>query len=242
MWGYWGFYSSKRLASLPWYRSLFLMGIPLNSPKRDGQDFFLKRRSSLTCVSSGILFVLGFLFSLGFYDDSGVCSKYFQSRVSAVPWAYPLSAHGLGSVRPNLTKVRHAIFLLLQLPLHPMGSSCLSGWTNGVTVQYSGGWRISKRTTRTTPIPDKLWSNYDARHVLLFDWFFPLIDASLRLPCTSYIYITLLLSYFSIFNWNILSKRYRQPCQRAIRSIAVPVINTTIVLHLFTDLVSILFS
>ena len=109
------------MASLPWCRSLFLMRIPLNSPKRDGQDFFLKRRSSLTCISSGILFVLGFLFSLRFYDDSGVCSKYFQSRVSAVPWAYPLSAHGLGSVRPNLMKVRHAIFLLLQLPPSPYG-------------------------------------------------------------------------------------------------------------------------
>jgi len=66
------------------------------------------------CISSEILFVLRLLFSLGFYDDSGVCSKYFQSRISAVPWAYPLSAHGLGSIRPNLTKVRHAIFLLLQ--------------------------------------------------------------------------------------------------------------------------------
>ena len=33
-------------------------------------------------VSSGILLVLGFLFSLGFYDDSGVCSKYSPSRAS----------------------------------------------------------------------------------------------------------------------------------------------------------------
>ena len=27
-----------------------------------------------------------------------------------MPWAYPLSAHGLGSVRSNITKVRHANF------------------------------------------------------------------------------------------------------------------------------------
>ena len=73
--------------------------------------------------------MLGLLFSLRFYDDSGVCSKYFQSRVSAVPWAYPLSAHGLGSIRPNLTKVRHAIFLLLQLPPSPYGS-VMPKWTD----------------------------------------------------------------------------------------------------------------
>ena len=35
-------------------------------------------------VSSGIPFAQGFLFSLGFYDDSGVGSKYSSSRVFAV--------------------------------------------------------------------------------------------------------------------------------------------------------------
>ena len=62
-------------------------------------------------VSSGILFVLGL----------SVCRKYFPSEVSAIPWAYHLSAHGHGSVRPNLMKV-HAIFLPLQLPSSPHGS------------------------------------------------------------------------------------------------------------------------
>ena len=35
-------------------------------------------------VSSGIPFVLKFLFSLGFYDDLGVGSKYSSFRVFAV--------------------------------------------------------------------------------------------------------------------------------------------------------------
>ena len=38
----------------------------------------------LVRVSFGIPFVLGFLFSLGFYDDSGVGSKYSSSRAFAV--------------------------------------------------------------------------------------------------------------------------------------------------------------
>ena len=67
------------MASIPWCRNIFLIGIPLNNPKCNGQDFSLQRRSSLTCASFGVLLVLGFLFPLGFYDDLSVCSKYLKS-------------------------------------------------------------------------------------------------------------------------------------------------------------------
>ena len=66
-------------------------------------------------VSSGIPFAQGFLFSLGFYDDSGVGSKYFPSRVFAVsihngrlhklglpfigPWTWIRQAHLIGLVK-----------------------------------------------------------------------------------------------------------------------------------------------
>ena len=139
-------------------------------------------------------------------------------------------------------KVRHEIFLPLQLPPSPYGSVTLEWTDQWGDGSIFWGWRISKRTTRTTPTPNRLLSNYDAQHVSFFDWIFPRIEASLRLLCISYIYITLHLSHFSIFNWNILSKRYRQPCQKVIRSIPVPIINSTVVFHLFIDLVSILFS
>ena len=64
--------------------------------------------------------MLGFLFPLGFYDDSVVCSKYFRLGFFPVPWAYPLSAHGLGSVRPNLMKVHHSKFYPFSWHLHLM--------------------------------------------------------------------------------------------------------------------------
>ena len=127
-----------------------------------------------------------------------------------------------------------------------MGLSTLSGRTNWVTVQSSGdddskfwwrfkvlgmmdqgpvGWRIQYRCHELYPCHDRLsGSNYDAWHMSLFDWIFPWIEASLRLPCTSSIYITRLLSHFSIFSWNTLSERYRHPCQKAICLVAVPVI------------------
>jgi len=57
-----------------------------------------------------------------------------------------------------------------------------------------------------------------------------------------YIYISHFPSFISLlFNQIILLERHRQPCQTEIRPIAIPVIDTTVVLHLFTDLVSIFF-
>ena len=53
-------------------------------------------------VSFGIPFMLGFLFSLGFYDDSGMDSKYFSFRVFAVSiHDGPLHKLGLLSVDPR---------------------------------------------------------------------------------------------------------------------------------------------
>ena len=72
-----------------------------------------------------------------------------------------------------------------------MGPLKLSGRTNGVTVRYSRFDGAKKRTMHTAPIPDRLLSIYDVRHMPFFDWTFPWIEASLHLPCTSYIYITL---------------------------------------------------
>ena len=53
-----------------------------------------------------------------------------------------------------------------------------------------------------------------------------------------HIYIYIYISHFSsfispLFGSNILSKRHRQPCQRAIHQIAVPIIDTIVELHLF---------
>ena len=126
------------------------------------------------------------------------------------------------------------IFTLFSCPLHPVGSSSFSGRTRGVTVQGSRddsskayGSMVSIRMPWTTPTPDRLSkSNYDAWHVSLFDWILPRIEASLCLPCTSSINITLFLSHFSIFSWNTLSERFRHPCQRPLHSIVVSVINT----------------
>ena len=98
-------------------------------------------------------------------------------------------------------------FLPLQLPPSPYGPSCLSGRSNRVTVQYSWGWRFKvlgvdgfqRGWRELRSFVDRLSSIYEIRHVSLFDWIFPQIEASLRLPCISYIYIYIYISHFSSF-------------------------------------------
>ena len=126
------------------------------------------------------------------------------------------------------------IFTLFSCPLHPMGSSSVSRRTRGVTIQGSGddgskacGSTISMRMPWTTPTPDSLsGSHYDAWHVSLFNWILPRIEASLHLPCTSSINISVFLSHFSIFRRNTLSECNRHLCQRPLHSVAISVINT----------------
>ena len=126
------------------------------------------------------------------------------------------------------------IFTLFSCPLHLMGSSTLSGRTRGVTVQNfeddgskAYGSTVSMRMPWTAPTPDRLsGSHYDVWHVSLFDWILSQIEASLHLPCTSSINISICPSHFFIFSWNTLSERNRHPCQRPLRSVAISVINT----------------
>ena len=126
------------------------------------------------------------------------------------------------------------IFTLFSCPLHPMGSSTLSGRTRGVMVQSYGdegskacGSTVSMRMPWTAPMPNRLSrSHYDAWHVSLYDWILPRIEVSLRLPFTSSINISICLSHFSIFCWNTLSERNRYPCQRQLRPVDISIINT----------------
>ena len=210
LWGYWDFYCSGRLTSLPWCRILFLIGILLHHPKRDEQDISLKRRSSLMCVSSRILFVLGFHLSWGL----NVCRKYFNIvlvRIGLFSFIGPWIVELLGPFHGWSVNLE---FYPLQLPPHPMGSSPLSRRTRGVTFQGSGGddsksrgWRfkiygmtVLIRTHELyPPLTSCQETIYDAWHVSSFHWILSRIEASLWLPCTSSINITLLLSHFYIF-------------------------------------------
>ena len=105
----------------------------------------------------------------------------------------------------------------------------ISAWTVtsliGMTVempskrwhsQWDDGWKDKSSGIQSF---DKLSrSIYGARHVLLFGWFLSRIEASLRLPCTSPIKITLLSLISLLFAENILSERARHPCQRSVHS------------------------
>ena len=92
-------------------------------------------------VSSGILFVLGLR----------ACRKNFPFRVFAIPWAYPLSAHGHGSVRPNLMKV-HAIFL-------PSSVAPFTPWVRQPWVEGPIGWRfkVLGMTIQSSDDDSKFW-------------------------------------------------------------------------------------
>ena len=137
---------------------------------------------SLTRVSFGILLALGFWFPLGFYWISNVYNKYFKSCQALD--SHLLPAHGLGSIRPNVAKVRHANFNPFSCPLHPMVRHDLGGRTSRVTVQYYLGltvqdywsWRLkilevdgSSRGHELRSFVDRLSSIYEACHVSLFD-------------------------------------------------------------------------
>ena len=95
------------------------------------------------------------------------------------------------------------------------------------------GMTVSIRTCELyPPLTGCSEAIYDARHVSSFHWILSRIEASLWLSCTSSINITLLLSFFSIFCWNILSECICRTCQRPPRSVVVSVIN---ILPLFTN-------
>ena len=128
---------------------------------------------------------------------------------SCTYWACPLLAHRCGTVRPISWRSVNLDFCPLQLPLHPMGLTSLSRRTHGVKVQGSGddgskacGSTVSIQIPWTVSTPDRLFgSHYVAWHMSLFHWILSQIEASLHLPCTSSINITLFLSHFSSFCW-----------------------------------------
>ena len=92
---YCSFYSRRKSDSLPWTRSLFLMGIPLSNPKRDGhflvEGINARIFRNVPCAR--------FLVSL---ETTRARQEY---GTALGHWALPLPAHGLGSVRPNVVKV-----------------------------------------------------------------------------------------------------------------------------------------
>ena len=104
-------------------------------------------------------------------------------------------------------KVRHANFYPFSCPLHPMVRHALVDGPIGWRFNILWGLRFTVLGVDGSPrgrhelrsFIDRLSSIYEVRHVSLFDWIFPRIEVSLHLPCMSYIYITLLLFYFSTF-------------------------------------------
>ena len=61
--------------------------------------------------------MLGFLFSLGFYDDSGVCSKYFPSRGFAIS-THDGPLHKLGLLSANPRTRIHQTHLIRPVKLY----------------------------------------------------------------------------------------------------------------------------
>ena len=120
------------------------------------------------------------------------------------------------------------------------------GWRS--KIDYAGDWRLfmltvedclcwqlktlevddSSRGHELRTYVDRLSSIYEACHVSLFDWILYRIEASLRLPCISHIYNTLLLPHFYTFQ----PKTYCQSAivnpVRALRRTSVPVNYTTV--------------
>ena len=59
-----------------------------------------------------------------------------------MPWAYLLLTHGLGSVRPNIMKVRYANFYPFSCPLHPMVGHAWVDGPIGWRFNILWGWRF----------------------------------------------------------------------------------------------------
>ena len=137
------------------------------------------------CVSSRILFVLGFHLSwdsmVAKYVSQVFPIRVFGCHVGArsilvasiyagsvhnrpcTSWAYPLSAHGCRTVRPISWRFVNLDFYPLHLPLHPMGPSSFRGRTHGVAFQGLGddsskacGSTVSIQILWTVHIPNKL--------------------------------------------------------------------------------------
>ena len=86
LWGYWGFYSSRRLTSLPWCRNLFLIEIHLNSLKRDGQDiFFIKNTFINACIFRNP-HCARIPFTLGFYGGQVCVASISHLEFLAATW------------------------------------------------------------------------------------------------------------------------------------------------------------
>ena len=149
------------------------------------------------CVSSGILFLLGFHLS----RDLSVCHKYFNTALVRIgllssigPWIVELSS-------PSYRDPSTYSFVLFNCPF--------TLWVRHLRVEGPMGWQfkiqgmtVSTQTRELYPpltgCPENI---YYAWHVSCFHWILSRIEASLRLPCTSPINITPLLSHFSIFCW-----------------------------------------
>ena len=97
---------------------------------------------------------------------------------------------------------------------------------NGVTVeiyseQWRGSWDDGSGRMRSSGVQssDKLSRGiYGVRHVSFLDWFVSRIEASLRLPCTSFIKTNTLPLISLLFTENTLSKWVHHLCQRSVRS------------------------
>ena len=97
---------------------------------------------------------------------------------------------------------------------------------SGVTVEIISGrwqslWDDGSRRMKSSGVQnsDKLSRGiYGVRHVSFLDWLVSQIEASLRLPCTSFIKTNTLPLISLLFTENTLSKRVRHLCQRSIRS------------------------
>ena len=121
----------------------------------------------------------------------------------------PLSAHGLWNCQAHFMEICQPRVLSSSVAPSPHGSVTFEQkdpWGDGSRFRRwwfkVHGMTISIRTRELYPtLTGCSETIYDAWHVSSFHWILSRIEASLRLPCTSSINITLLLSHFFIFYW-----------------------------------------
>ena len=132
-----------------------------------------------------------------------------------MPWAYPLSTHGIGSIRPNIMKVCHANLYPFSCPLHPM---VCHAWVDGPIR-----WRF-----KVLGIDDSQRGRHELRSLLIgcqaimrYDTCRFLIGFSPRSKrrfvfCAFQVYILHLSILISSFHsQNTLSERNRHLCQNS---------------------------
>ena len=88
-----------------------------------------------------------------------------------------------------------------------------SEWWQGLWDDGSGRMR-SSGVQNSDKLPRGI---YFVRHVLSLDWLVSRIEASLRLPCTSFIKTNTLPLVSLLFAENTLSERVRHLCQSSVR-------------------------